>query len=97
MLKHYIIVKYIPEVTQERKAQLLQEIKQLFEHLLELDGIYAVDVCPNVIDRHNRYDLMIEIEMEDEATLCRYDDCIWHHQWKEQFGYLVEKKTIFDR
>ena len=43
----------------------------------------------------NRYDLMIEIDMEPEA-LDAYDRSVWHHQWKEQYGSLLEKKAIFD-
>jgi len=96
-MKHYIIVKYVDEITAEQKQQLLPGIKDLFDHLLEIEGISEVNVCPNVINRSNRYDLMIEIEMKDEETLCVYDASIWHHKWKDDYGHLVAKKTIFDR
>ena len=95
-MKHYIIAKFLPEVTKEQKAAMLPEIKALFGNLTELNGIHGVSVEPNCIDRPNRADIMIEIEMERDA-LPVYDGCIWHKQWKEQYGKLLESKTIFDR
>ena len=95
-MKHYIIAKFKPEVTREQKAAMLPEIAALFGHLTQIEGIRGVDVCPNCVDRGNRFDLMIEIDMEKEA-LAAYDDCVWHRQWKEQYGTLLAQKTIFDR
>lgn len=94
-MKHYIIVKFIPEVTKEKKAEMLPEIKALFDNTVSLDGVEKVEVYPNVTDRPNRYDLMIEIEMTPEA-LPLYDECEWHKQWKADYGNLIEKKTIID-
>ncbi|MDO4522254.1 MAG: Dabb family protein [Eubacteriales bacterium] len=96
-MKHYIIAKYKEEVTKQEKEKLLRQIKELFSHLLEINGITQVNVEPNCVDRSNRYDIMIEIEMRDETVLCVYDDCSWHHKWKDEYGHLLEKKTIFDR
>lgn len=94
-MKHDILVKYIPEVTKERKAELIPEIAALFEHTTEIPGIHGVRLYPNVVERENRYDLLIEIDMEREA-LEAYDGSTWHHQWKEQYGHLLAKKAIFD-
>ena len=94
-MKHCIIVKYKEDVTNERKKALVPEIRELFQHTTEIDGIYGVKLYENCIDRKNRYDLMIEITMEKEA-LPVYDDCEWHHIWKEQYGTLLESKAIFD-
>ena len=96
MMKHDILVKYKPEVTKERKAELIPEIAELFGHTKEIPGIHDVTLYPNVVDRENRYDLMIEIDMEREA-LEAYDNSVWHHQWKEQYGSLLASKAIFDR
>ncbi len=96
-MKHYIIVKYKEEVTPQQKQQLLPEITELFNNLYQIEGVGKVEVCPNVVDRENRFDLMIEIEMADEETLKVYDDCKWHHLWKQQYGHLIASKTIFDR
>ena len=49
----------------------------------------------NCVARDNRYDLMIVVEME-KAALPNWDASRIHHQWKEQFGGLLEKKAIFD-
>lgn len=94
-MKHDILVKYKPEITKARKAELIPEIKALFDHTTEIPGIHAVTLYPNVVERENRYDLLIEIDMEREA-LEEYDHSIWHQQWKEQYGSLLEKKAIFD-
>ena len=95
-MKHNILVKYKPEVTKERKAELIPEIRELFSHTTEIPGIHGVKLYPNVVDRENRYDLLIEIDMDREA-LEVYDSSVWHRQWKEGYGDLLANKAIFDR
>ncbi len=94
-MKHDILVKYKPEIMKEQKIRLIPEITALFEHTTEIPGIHGVKVYPNVVERDNRYDLLIELDMEKDA-LETYDQCLWHKQWKEQYGPLLEKKAIFD-
>ena len=94
-MKHDILVKYNAGVTKQQKAELIPEIQALFDHTTEIPGIHGVTLYPNVVDRENRYDLLIEIDMEREA-LEIYDRSRWHRQWKEQYGHLLEKKAIFD-
>ena len=38
---------------------------------------------------------MIEMEMDPEA-LTVYDACEAHKKWKQEYGDLLQKKTIFD-
>ncbi len=95
IMKHDILVKYIPEITKERKAALIPEIAALFKRTTEIPGIHGVKLYPNVVERPNRYDLLIEIDMDREA-LEAYDDSVWHKQWKGKYGSLLEKKAIFD-
>lgn len=94
-MKHDILVKYKPEISKEQKAALIPEITELFGHLTEIEGIHGVQVYPNVVERENRYDLLIEIDMDREA-LEVYDASVWHYQWKDRYGALLEKKAIFD-
>lgn len=94
-MKHDILIKYKPEISKERKVELIPEIRELFEHTTEIPGIRGVTLLPNVVDRENRFDLLIEIDMDREA-LEAYDASVWHRQWKEQYGDLLEKKAIFD-
>lgn len=94
-MKHFIVVKFDPDVTALQKEAMLPAIRELFLHTLQIDGIHGVNVIPNCIDRENRYDLMIVIDMEKEA-LPLYDECEWHKQWKAEYGGRILKKTIFD-
>ena len=94
-MKHDILIKYKPEISKARKAELIPEIQALFDHTTEIPGIYAVKLYPNVVERDNRYDLLIEIDMERES-LDAYDHSVWHQQWKDQYADLLEKKAIFD-
>ncbi|MBQ6504462.1 MAG: Dabb family protein [Flexilinea sp.] len=94
-MKHDILIKYNPEIGKVRKAELIPEIRALFEQTTEIPGIHGVTLYPNVVERENRYDLLIEIDMERDA-LEDYDCSVWHRQWKEQYGDLLEKKAIFD-
>ena len=90
---HHILVKWTAEVTD--KPALAAEVEALFRGVLTVDGVHGVTVHPNVIDRPNRYDLLICIDM-DQAALPAYDACPTHHQWKDAYGHLVANKAIFD-
>ena len=92
---HCILAKYNPEISAEQKESLLMKIRELFGGLTEIEGIEAVGVFPNVVDRSNRYDVLIRIRMMPEA-LAVYDDCEIHKTWKRDYGKYLEKKAIFD-
>ena len=92
-MKHCILVKWNALV--ENKNEIAKEVKSLFLELLTIKGVRDVKIHQNVIDRANRYDLMILIEM-DKEVLPIYDDSKPHHEWKEKYGKFVENKAIFD-
>ncbi len=94
-MKHDILIKYKPEITKDQKVRLIPDIEALFKNTMEIPGIHGVRLYPNVVERENRYDLLIEIDMDRDA-LETYDSSVWHQQWKEQYGSLLEKKAIFD-
>ena len=52
-------------------------------------------VRENVTPRENRYDLMIVLDMDDDA-LPIWDKSSLHQKWKAEFGSRIEKKCIFD-
>ncbi len=92
-LKHHILVKYNDTV--KDKEILIPEIRSLFEKTLSIEGVHGVELKPNVIDRPNRYDLMIIIDMDKDA-LCSYDSSEAHRLWKEKYGKMLSSKAIFD-
>lgn len=92
-MTHYIICKW-----KDKNAvtpAMLDEIGALFGAYHEVEGVQGVQVVPNCVNRDNRFDLMIRIRMEKEALL-NWDASRIHHEWKEKYGDLIEKKTIFD-
>lgn len=92
-MKHHIIVKWNNLV--ENKKTIIPGIKEIFEKTLELQGIHKVELIENIIDRPNRYDLMIRITM-DENILETYDKSLPHHEWKTKYSKYIESKAIFD-
>jgi len=70
-------------------------IEEIFSTVDRLPGIHGVQILSNCIDRENRYDVMIVLEMEKEA-LAVWDGSEQHRRWKEEFGPKLEKKAIFD-
>ena len=92
-MKHCILVKWKESV--ENKAALVDEARNLFLKLLTIEGIHEVKVYDNVVNRPNRFDLMICIKM-DKDVLPIYDESEPHHEWKEKYGKFVENKVIFD-
>ena len=92
-MKHCILVKWNTEI--DDKTAYLSDIQSIFDKLLCLNGIFNVKLYENVVDRSNRFDLMICIEM-DKEILPIYDGSDSHHEWKEKYGKFVENKAIFD-
>lgn len=70
-------------------------VEEVFAGALDVPGVHRVRVIPNVIDRPNRYDLMIVLQMDKEA-LPLYDACDAHLRWKQDYGALIAQKAIFD-
>lgn len=93
-MKHCILGKYTAAAYPEREA-LLPEIREIFSAAGSIPGVAGAEVFPNCVDRDNRYDVLIVLEME-RGALERYDASEMHHRWKERFGPLLEKKAIFD-
>ena len=92
-MTHCILVKW-NELVADKKA-ILEQVKLIFDKLTKIDGIHSVKFLENVIDRKNRFDLMILIDME-KNVLPIYDESEPHHEWKEKYGKFVENKAIFD-
>ena len=105
-MKHCIIAKFNESAADKRAA--LAQVRALFAGAEGRDvtvilfagaepveGVRGITIHENCVARDNRYDLMIVVEME-KAALPNWDDSRIHHQWKEQFGGLLEKKAIFD-
>ena len=92
-MKHVILVKWNALVS--NKNSIKREVEIIFEQLLKFEPIHDVKIHQNVIDRANRYDLMIVIEM-DKEFLPVYDESEQHKEWKQKFGKFVENKAIFD-
>lgn len=92
-MQHHILVKW-----KERPADvpaLCQEIQAVFAPAMEIPGVENVELIPNIIDRPNRYDLLIRITMQ-ESALPLYDASEAHHRWKEQYSDRIAQKAIFD-
>lgn len=92
-MRHHILVKWNEQAPDH--DQLRREIESLFQGVLEVPGVHRADVLPSVIDRPNRYDLLILLTMDKEA-LAAYDSCAPHHAFKETYTPYMEKKAIFD-
>ncbi len=92
-MKHHIIVKWNQEAGD--RETLRTEVEALFSAAGENEGVKSVSIIPNCVDRPNRYDLMIVLEMEKE-DLPVWDASGLHKLWKERYGGLVGSKAIFD-
>ncbi len=91
-MKHHILVKWNDSLDKE---SLACQAEDLFSGLKSMKGIYDVKTFKNCIDRSNRYDLMIVIDM-DEQALGSYDESEIHKKWKKEYGCLIQSKAIFD-
>lgn len=91
-MKHHIIVKFKKDVNLD---SILPDIKNIFDETLKIEGVHFVDYKINCIEKDNRFNLMIIIDMDKEA-LSIYDKSNPHLLWKEKYTSFIEAKAIFD-
>lgn len=92
-MKHYILAKFLPQFVE--KLPLFCQVEEIFSTVDEIPGVHAAKIYTNCIDRENRYDVMIVLDMDKDA-LPAWDGSEQHRRWKTEFGPLLEKKAIFD-
>ena len=93
-MKHCILAKYTADAY-SRRAELLPRVREIFSVAADIPGVAGAELFSNCVDRANRYDVLIVLEMARDA-LAAYDESAMHHRWKDEFGPLLEKKAIFD-
>lgn len=94
-MKHCILVKFIPEISKKIENSFIEQIQEIFDAATEIDGVHYVKLYKCCIDRDNRADLMIEIDMDKDA-LEKYDSSDAHLIWKREYSRFIDEKTIFD-
>ena len=92
-MKHYILVKWNELVTD--KVAIIEDAKKVFSKCLKVEGIRAIEFLPNIVDKPNRYDLLIRIDM-DKESLEDYIHSEGHIEWKENYTKFIQSKAIFD-
>ena len=92
-MKHCIIVKWNETVTDKRA--ILPELEALFAKAADIPGVRGAKLVPNCVDRANRYDLAIAVDMDRDA-LPAWDESAVHHAWKDTYGARIAQKAIFD-
>lgn len=91
-MEHYIIVKFNNDYNY---LDEINNIKKLFDESLSINGINNIDVYISNSKLSNRHDLMIKMNLSNEA-LIEFDNSWIHNKWKEYYGKYIENKTIFD-
>lgn len=92
-MKHNIMVKFRRDFV--LSDEVLADIASIFRDTEKTEGIFSSEVHKNVVDRENRYDIIIVIEMLPSA-LVEYDESAPHLKWKEKYSSVIEKKAIID-
>lgn len=91
-MKHYIIVKFKEEFDYKPE---INSITAFFEKALDIAGVLSVSIKPSNSEKSNRYDLMIEMELE-AGGLNTFDRSDVHAEWKDRYGGVILNKVIFD-
>ena len=91
-MKHYIIVKFNDTFNYQEHVD---EIKDLFNETLKIDGIKEVKLYLSNSKLDNRYDLMIKMILKIEA-LNEFDNSWIHQKWKDDYDKYIKSKVIFD-
>lgn len=91
-MKHYIVVKFKKDYNWKENVK---DIKNLFNDALTIKDVYSINLMESNSDKNNRYDIMIEMELSQNA-LQEFDNSYIHKNWKLLYGEHIEQKAIFD-
>lgn len=91
-MQHYIIVKFFDDVDY---IKFIKPITELFDNALKIDGISTIKIFSSNSKLNNRYDLMIIMELTQNA-LVEFDNSNIHKKWKSEYGKFIKDKVIFD-
>ena len=92
-MKHCIIVKWNEQGNNDEAR--LADIEAIFGRTRDIPGVRGVRLVQGVNRGGNRFDLMIEMDM-DLDSLPAYNASEPHREWKERYGRYIDKKAIFD-
>ena len=91
-MKHNIIVKFIEDYDYKNH---LDEIKNLFNLALNVEGIIEIKYHVSSTTLPNRGDLWIEIICSEKGA-DNWKNCSSHITWINQYSKFVKTKMIFD-
>ena len=92
-MKHLVIVKMNENAPS--REEFIQKAKEAFAPVTDIPGIRAVRVIPGLPLAENRYDFIVEIDM-DKESLPAYNESEAHKSWKKNYGAWILSKAIFD-
>lgn len=92
-MKHCILVKWNEKVS--NKKALESDVRELFSKALSIPEISDINFIENCVDKSNRYDFLIMIDIKKE-DLPIWNECDVHKEWKSSYGNFLESKAIFD-
>lgn len=92
-MKHLIIVK--ANSNAPAREAFMEAAKEAFSPVTQIPGVRSVRVIPGLKLAENRFDFIVEIDMNRES-LPLYDRSEAHRLWKQNYGGWIEQKAIFD-
>ena len=90
---HMIIVK--ANESAPSREEFIRCAEEAFRPVTDIPGVHGVRVRRGLPLAENRYDFIVEIDMEKES-LSAYNESAAHKTWKENYGGWIAKKAIFD-
>ena len=92
-MKHMVIVKMNENAPS--REEFIQKAREAFAPVTDIPGIRAVRVIPGLPLAENRYDFIVEIDM-DKESLPAYNESEAHKNWKKTYASWIQHKAIFD-
>lgn len=93
MVEHIVLIKLKPDVTAQRKQELIEALRGLKGRT---PGMVDLSAGETFTDRHNGYTVGLVVRFEDKASLEAYGPHPAHVPVKELVGELSESVIAVD-
>jgi hypothetical protein len=93
MIRHVVMFTFNPEVDAQIRMEFVELLLKLRD---EIDFIRALEIGQNVTQSPRAADLVLMVDVDDEAALAEYADHLGHQPVKQMAAAVCRESRVVD-
>jgi hypothetical protein len=93
MIRHVVMFKFKPEINAELRTEFMQLLSKLAQ---DIEVIHTLEIGQNFTQSPRAADILLTVDVEDEAALAEYADHPLHQPVKKMAADICSESRIVD-